>query len=142
MRPTMSRRILRPFRRGLAILEITLVILMMLLVTFGAIEYAWMFLKVGEITNAARAGARIAVLPDSTATEVNNAIDSLLATAGMGSSSYVVTFTPADLTTLDVGDPLEVDIDVPYTNVTILGLSFLPVPTTLNASVTMAKEGP
>lgn len=142
MRPTMSRRILRPFRRGLAILEITLVILMMLLVTFGAIEYAWMFLKVGEITNAARAGARIAVLPDSTATEVNNAIDSLLATAGMGSSSYVVTFTPADLTTLDVGDPLEVDIDVPYSNVTILGLSFLPVPTTLNASVTMAKEGP
>ncbi len=35
-----------------------------LLVMLGAIEYGWLFFNVQQITNAARQGARVAILPD------------------------------------------------------------------------------
>ena len=54
------------FRKKLPIPLILLFIVgvVMLLFTFGAIKYGWLFLKAQQITNAARQGARMATLPD------------------------------------------------------------------------------
>jgi len=60
--------------------------------------------------------------------------------SGMGGSGYILTITPG-VSGLPAGQNITVEISVPYGNVKLLGLSFLPAPSSLTASVTMAKEG-
>lgn len=130
------------FAAGLATLEAALVFPILLLLTFGVIDYGWMFLKAEQITSAARHGARIAVRADATNADVLTAIDSLLDSAGLSGSGYVVTYTPSDVSTPESGSVVTVAVSVPTAGISLLGSSFLPMPTDLQASVTMAKEGP
>ena len=51
-------------RDGLAVVEMAIVLPLLILLTFGMIEYGWLFLRSQEISNAARQGARIGVWPD------------------------------------------------------------------------------
>ena len=129
-------------RRGIVILEMTMVIFLLLLVTFAVLEYGWMFVKLQEVTNAARRGARIAILPDSVNSDVTNAINALMDAAGLGDSGYQINLDPADITVPVPGEPITVTVNVPYDNITLLGLVFLPAPSNLGGSAAMAKEGP
>jgi Flp pilus assembly protein TadG len=137
----MVRR-LQKNRRGLATVEMAIVLLLLVMVTMGAIQYGMLFLRTQQITNAARQGARIAILPTSTVTDVENAIESLMAAAGMprATSGYVPVITPGDLGG-EPGDAITVRITVPAANVALMNTPLLPVPANLGAEVTMAKEG-
>jgi len=121
--------------------EAALVFPLLLLLTMGAIEYGWLFLKAQHMTNAARQGARLAIRPDVTNGEVLALIDRLMAEGGLADSEYVVNLTPAP-TAVGTGEPLEVEIRVPSARIVIINASFLPVPEWLRATVTMTKEGP
>ena len=132
----------RKRRRGLATVEAALVFPLLLIVTFGCIEYGWIFLKSQQITNAARQGARIAARPDSVNGDVTSAIGTMLGAVGIGSGEYSVDIVPTDVTTPEPGDILTVTVTVPYTNIDLTGAPFLPVPTNLSAAISMAKEGP
>jgi len=123
------------------VVEAALVFPLLLLLTMGAIEYGWLFLKAQHTTNAARQGARLAIRPDVTTGEVLALIDRLMAEGGLADSGYVVNLTPAP-TAVGTGDPLEVEIRVPSAGIVIINASFLPVPEWLRATVTMTKEGP
>jgi Flp pilus assembly protein TadG len=140
----MVRR-LRKNRRGIATVEMALVLPLLLLVTMGAIRYGWLFLKAQQITNATRMGARRAVLPDATNPSVLAAINALMTAGGMGASGYSVTMTPADITSLEVGDSLTVRITVPCANIDVMHVPLFtdlePASWNLGAEVTMAKEG-
>lgn len=131
----------RPSRRGLSLIEAAIVFPLLLLVLIGVIEYAWMMLKNQEIKNASRHGARIAVREISTNAQVSTAISALMTSAGMGGSGYVVTLTPADVSTVLPGNTITVNISVPYTNIDFTGVPLLPLPTSLIEETTMAKEG-
>ncbi len=126
--------------RGLAVVEVALVLPLLLLLTFGAIKYGWLFLKAQQITNAARLGARLAILPNATTDDVLNAIKSLMESAGMDESGYAVTITPG--IDLELGEVLNVKITVPIANIDIMDMPLFPQGGSLGASVTMAKEGP
>jgi len=115
---------------------------LLLLLTMGAIEYGWLFLKVQHMTNAARQSARLAIRPDVETQEVLALIDLLMAEGGLADSGYVVNLTPGDIASLSAGDLLEVEIRVPSAGIVIIDASFLPVPQWLRATVTMTKEGP
>jgi len=128
--------------KGTAIVEAALVFPILLLLTMGAIEYGWLFLKAQQVTNACRQGARIAIRPDAITEDVLSSIDSLLDVSGLGTSGYTVNITPADITLLPTGEYVEVEITVPCANVVLIDAGFLPVPTNLRAVVTMTKEGP
>ncbi|MGB2937212.1 MAG: TadE/TadG family type IV pilus assembly protein [Phycisphaerae bacterium] len=135
--------ILKPRRRpGAAILEFALIAPLLLLLTFALIEYGWLFLKAEETNSAARHGARLAILPDATNAHVLASIAGIMDTAGMGDSGYSVTFSPGDVSTVPPGETVTVEVSVLYGNVAIMGLAMVPVPGTLRASVSMAKEGP
>jgi Flp pilus assembly protein TadG len=123
------------------LVEAALVFPLLLLLTLGLLEYGWMFLHAQRITNAARHGARLGVLPDATNAEVEAAIAALMDAGGMAGSGYTVTFSPADVAFPAPGEALTVTINVLYENVD-LGMPLLPLPTNLEASVSMAKEGP
>jgi Flp pilus assembly protein TadG len=149
-------------RRGAVAVEAALVFPVLLLVTFGAIRYGWFFIKLQQITNAARCGARAAVVVDARHSDVVDAIKLLLGPYGAKiiaeGEDPPATFKVNGAVTDDVStatgysmedpdkmpDQITVTISVPAAEVDILPMrlfSFEPEGWTLGASVTMAKEG-
>lgn len=127
-------------KRGLALVEMAIVMLLLIFITFGIMEYSWLFHRIQQMNSCARAGARQAVLPDSTSGLIANSVG-ILAT-GYGIYGYTLTVSPADITVLGSGELITVTVDVPYDNVKLIGGSLFPMPDPLKASVTMSKEGP
>ena len=65
---------LRRNERGAALIEAAITIPIILLIAVGIFEFGRAYQTWQVLTNAAREGARIAVLPDYTDTDVNNAV--------------------------------------------------------------------
>lgn len=130
---------------GLATVEAVLILPILLILTFGMIEYSWMFLKDQNITNAARAGARVGATADGTNAQINAQVDSLMASYNLAGSGYTtairVNGVAGDAGTAVKGSMIEVEITVPYANMQVTGMSIFPVPNTLHAKVAMKKEG-
>lgn len=140
----------RSFRTGTTVVEAAFILPLLLLLVMGGIEYGWLFFNVQQITNAARQGARIAVLPHAGAqTEAATTIQTLLTSARLWDDrSENPTFTYAAIP----GDPegrqqVTVRIRVSTTNLHIVNMNaFSPTktglePETIGATVTMAREG-
>jgi hypothetical protein len=100
---------------GQSLIEFALVLPMLLVLVFGIVEFgnAWRHYQL--ITNTAREGARIAVLPSSTATTVDSVINDRLDKSGLDSAKATIIKT-----ILDFGDPAYsnssdiVTIEYPY----------------------------
>ena len=127
---------------GLALVELTLVIMLLVLLTFGVMEYGWMFFRVQQVCSAAREGVRDAIVPDATVADVQATITSLMTSWGMGGSGYTVDISPSNIADLEPGEPVSVTVQVPYSNIHLLGMPVIPTPETLRSRVVMAKEGP
>ena len=127
-------------RRGVVLIEAALVFPILLLLTFGLIEYGWLFLRMESLSNAARRGARMAVTPDATNSDVLSAIGNMMTDAGLGDSGYTVTVSSLGV---DPGETVTVRIVVPnYQNIMLTQAPMIPVPDQIERGVTMAKEGP
>lgn len=129
-------------RRGIALVEAALAFPLLLLLTVAVIQYGWLFLKAQQITNAARHGARIAVTADATNAQVQTYITNLITDAGLADSGYAVTLNPGDVATVEARNLINVQISVPAESVNLLDTMLIPLPGSIRASVTMAKEGP
>jgi Flp pilus assembly protein TadG len=132
---------------GAELIEVALTLPLLLLVVLGIIEFGFLFQQYEVITNAAREGARVAVLPgykipDDAKTRVND----YLTASGLDSSK--ATTNAVVLAPLAVGSncisPVKVTVayphPVPYVGgiITYFGGSFGSV--TLNATATMRVE--
>lgn len=135
----MARLRKNPTRRGIMVIEAALLLPLLLLLTFGVIEYGWVLLKTQQITNATRHAARVAVRPDATNAEVEAATATLMSAVGI--SEYQLTL-PANVGQVLPGETITVRISVAHSSVELAGPPFVPVPPNLEASVSMAKEGP
>ena len=85
---------------GAELIEFALTFPLLLLVVLGIIEFGFMFREYEIITNAAREGARIRVLPAYDAADATARVEQYLDGAGLDSSLAITT----------VGDPEAVDI--------------------------------
>jgi hypothetical protein len=110
-----------------------------LLLLFGILEYGWLFLRAQQITHAARHGARIGVTADATTKDVRGGIGAILKRAGIAATDEPWTFPDPSL--LATGDTFTVTVTIPYERVG-LGMPLVPVPDKVQASSSMAKEGP
>jgi len=130
-------------RRGVALLELALVLQLVVLILFGILEYGWMFLRLQEVTQAARHGARIGAVADATSANVMAAVEAMMAARGMAGLADIEILPAGEVADLDSGTTLTVRVSVPYADVG-LGVPLLSAfaPTELRASVSMAKEGP
>ena len=126
---------------GLVSIEMALLLPLLLLLTFGVIEYGWMFLKSQQLTNAARQGARVGATVDATNADVLAAVNTIMNDSGMGGSGYTVNIAPA-VGGLPTGLTLTVTVSLTYANVDLTGVPIIPLPVTLSSSTSMAKEGP
>jgi len=129
--------------KGTVLVEAALVFPLLLLLTLGAIEYGWLFLKSQQITNAARQGARVAVRADATNQDVLTSINNLMTSAGMANSGYQVEIAPSDVSSVEPCFSINVKVRVPCANIVLINApALLPTPTTLQSAVSMVKEGP
>lgn len=129
-------------RAGISLVEVAITVPLLMLVLFGLLEYGWAFLRAQDIQNAARHGARLGVVNGATAAEVTAGVDQLMLDAGLESSGYTITLTPADPASLAPGQLLTVEVTVDYDNIDLVDAPFIPVPSRLRGETSMAREGP
>jgi Flp pilus assembly protein TadG len=136
------RRPFRRNRRGASAVEFAVVAPVFFLLIFGMIEYGRLIMVQQVLTNAAREGARRAVLPDTTADMVKDVVRDYLTNASINGKNpnlqIVVNPEPQNATPAD--ESITVSLSVPFKDV-----SWLPSPmflnaTTLNASSVMRRE--
>ena len=79
-------RLLHKARRsdsGAELLEFAISLPILLLIVGGIVEFSILFQQYQVVTNAAREGARVAVLPDFKEVDVKNRVDSYLKASGL-----------------------------------------------------------
>lgn len=69
--------------RGSQLIEFALVFPMLLLVMLGIIDFGFLFQRYEVLTNAAREGARVAVLPGYSTTDVQTRVSQYLVAGGL-----------------------------------------------------------
>lgn len=116
--------------------EAAIVFPILLLLVASLLEYGWMFRQSEKITNAARHAARLAILPDADTAVITTVITDMLADSGI--TPITVNYDSADS---NPGTPLQVTVSVSYADIG-LGMPLVLVPDNLEATVTMAIEGP
>lgn len=131
----------RSKRRGTTMVEAAVVFPLLVILTLALIEYGWLFINMQNTTNATRHGARMAVTPDETSAEVIAAVQAMMARTRLGDTGYTISITPSDVSSAERGDTIRVTVTVPYESLNLTGMP-LPLPENLQASVSMAKEGP
>lgn len=140
-------RSFRKQRRGAAVVEFAVVAPIFFLFVLGIIEYGRMVMVYQVLTNASRVGARIAVLEDSTETDVTNQVTTYLNESGISGATVTpwakdqTTGSPKAFADLTNGDPVGVTVSVNFDQV-----SWLPSPMylggkTLSATTQMRREG-
>ena len=139
---TVKARRSRRGSHGLSLVELAIILPLLLILSSAAIEYGWLFLIQHELTNVSRQAARFASLPDTTSAQVNSQILTLMTQYGIAktSSDYSAVLTPSDVTTASTGQLVTIHLSMSYKNMALTNL--VPVPSALNATVSMQKEGP
>lgn len=110
-------------RRGASVLEMALVLPILLMLSFGVVDYGYFFFVKNTVQGAAQAGARAAVLASATNADVTNIITTAMTAAGMQNSGYTVTLNPSDVSTATAGNPVTVTISVSWGTVGLHALS-------------------
>ena len=95
-----KKLLIRRFRseRGAELIELALVLPILLLVFAGIVDFALMFQRYLTVNNAAREGARIAVLPGYTLLDVQNRVTEYVREGiGDNTASPVAVLTPVSI---------------------------------------------
>lgn len=129
----------RNCRRGIESIEAAIALPLVLIVIFSGFEYSWALLRTVQLDHAARLGARHAALDGSTAaavqTRVGNSLDAL------GISGAQITIEPAQPELAAPGTAVSVRVEVPYSNVGLLGLDrLMPLPSSIRGHASMVRE--
>lgn len=126
-----------PARRpGAAIVELALILPIFFMVVLGIVEFGRAMMVGQLVTNAARQGARLAIVEGSTNTTVQTAIeDFLLESVGVSATNVTVTITvtpapgnpdPAnDLAATGAKDLCKILVAVPYDQVSYIPGDYL-----------------
>jgi Flp pilus assembly protein TadG len=139
-------RLLKRIRehRGAAIVEVALTLPLLLLVSVGIFEFGRAYQTWQVLTNAAREGARIAVLPGSTDTSVRNRVVDYMQTGQLPQATHS-TISISHNTAIDVGagsaTGSEVVISYPFSFIMLQPVASLIVPgTSLGSPIIMAAS--
>ena len=125
-------------RRAASAVEFAIVAPIFFLVVLGIIEFGRVSMVQQIITNAAREGARVAVLDGSTHTSVANKVNDYL-TAGSVSGA-TVSMIPDPPSNAGFDEPVSVTVSIGFDNVSWLPTPFFMKDKSLSATVVMRRE--
>lgn len=127
--------------RGASMVEFALVVPLFLVLVFGIMEAGWLFAQLTETRNAAREGARLAVVDYGDATAIGN---ETCTRADLSAGGATVTISTTGDVTDPLGDPtasVTVLVQKSYDSLTgFLDPVFTGLP--LDSTVTMRVERP
>jgi Flp pilus assembly protein TadG len=135
--------------RGAELIETALTLPLILLVVVGIIEFGWVFQKYEVVTNAAREGARVLVLPHFTGADAQERVKQYLAASGLDRNLATVP-APAAPAAVDLNGicmtTVTVTVSYPHNSPFLTGITRYFRKTvgtfTLRASSTMRTEQP
>src|SRR5215210_2216384 len=81
----------RHVRSGATILEMALTLGILLSLSFGTVEFGYFFFVKNTVQGAAREGARVAITPTATNTDVTTTVGNALKAAGMKAADFTTT---------------------------------------------------
>jgi Flp pilus assembly protein TadG len=136
--------------RGTALLETAMTLPFLLFVAVAIFEFGRAFQTWEVLTNAAREGARVAVLPDSTTSGTEARARAYLDAGALNGSSAIITVTA---TTIPIGtgtaSAKQVRVDYPFSFMVLQPVASMIVhgthlgtPITMSASAEMRNESP
>lgn len=142
----MSAKTLRRRCRGAVLLEAALLMPLLLLMIFGMIELGHLVFTRHTLTGAARNGARVAIVPGTSNTDVENAVGQMMTASGFADGEYTVHIEDTAGVAMDVssaarGDEVMVRVQCTWGTVGIRPLGVVPADRTLQGVVVMTKEG-
>ncbi len=121
-------------RRGASLVETTIVItLLLMIVIFPAMEFAYFFYVKHTFQGAAREGARAGIVSSATNADVTNAVTNTMTMAGLQGSGYSVAIRDvSDSTNLNVasissGTGVLVKVSCPWSSVGIRQMGIFQV---------------
>lgn len=124
-------------RSGVAALELALVLPIFLIAVFGILEFGRAMMVQQVLTNAAREGARRAVIPGATDAQVTSLVQNYLANTTVSTGTSTVS---PSLSTARSHDAITVVTTVNYSDVGFGLMDWISPNATFGASVTMRKE--
>jgi len=131
----MIRR-LRKDEHGQALVEMALVLPLLLLLIFGVIEMGRIGYAYITVSNAARAGGRVATI-GATDSEINSSVQN--AATSLDPASLMINITPTQALRLS-GEGVTVEVSYPVQLVIPLISNVIPNPVVVSASITMRLE--
>src|SRR2546426_5077658 len=148
--PDLRRRAGLAGERGQALLETALILPLILLVSVSIFEFGRAYQTVQVLTNAAREGARVAILPNATQSDVQSRVTAYLQAGQLANSnnatvsvnqnvSISIGATAAAASLVTVNYPFSFMVLNPVANLVVHG-STLGAPLTLTASAEMRNE--
>jgi Flp pilus assembly protein TadG len=137
----------RKRRRGAAVVEFAFVAPVFILLIVGMLEFGRMVMVKQILTNAAREGARKAVLDGTTTSDVVSTVTSYMNDAQITVTSADIVISPSNPASAAYGDPVSVTVSLDFSRVSWLPASMLAqfLPTgktdiTLTATTVMRRE--
>ena len=137
-----------PRRRGVTVLEATLVLPVVLALIFGAIEFAYVFYVKQTLQAASREGARRGVLEGADNTAVQQAVTAAMEAGGLGDSAYTVTISnastgaAANVSAIPAGTGVLVEVKAPWSQFSVFLSGFAEwTRGDLSSRTVMRREG-
>lgn len=123
-------------RLGAVAVEMAIVTPLLLAMLFGIIEFGWLFTVRSTMVNAAREGARLGALEGTTATEIRDRTEELLAPMHIDDNCTVSVTMPTD-----DNPTVTVNVSAPRSSVSLVGNFFGFTTGTITGSASMRREG-
>jgi hypothetical protein len=137
-------RTCRRKRQGAAVVEFAVVAPVFILLIFGMIEIGRAIMVEQVLTNAAREGARVAVLDSANPTHdvIVGKVQTYCHNLGITVNASEVDVNPTEPTASSCknGDPVSVTVSVPYSRVSWVAAPFFMKDKTLKARAVMRRE--
>jgi Flp pilus assembly protein TadG len=126
--------------RGQALLEMAVTLPLLLLVSVSIFEFGRAYQTWQVLTNAAREGARLAVLPNSTSTEVKSRVTAYMTNGALPSENISSATISVDPKTIDLGGGKMANASLVTVNYPFKFMVLGPVAKLLNQSGTLGSD--
>ena len=122
-------------QRGAAAVEMAIVLPILILLVFGIVEFSIYFNRLQGLQAAAREGARVAALPQSTQSDVRAKVTTALSGVLPTTQSPVITVSPSS------GNPCDLKAPDARVTVTVRASTDLDIPLWGNQTVSLSGKG-
>ena len=134
----MSKRLIRN-ERGAALIETAITIPIVLLIAVGIFEFGRAYQTWQVLTNAAREGARVAILSDATDDRVTNAVQTYM-TSGRLSNAGSAQISINRNVPLTVGSASQITVSYPFSFIVLNPVARLVVSGTNTGSAALTMQ--